>query len=145
MRLKIWCDGESWKILGFGVEVNKASIYDERHNFHQTIDVLKLKFNWHFHWYVLITIVGVHLSLLKVLTSCTLSTLREKKYFLAICWVSVLPLWSSWKGKCSEYNHLNITISEHAGELCITYVKKEIGVWETPKQQRKHHNTTWHA
>jgi hypothetical protein len=23
MRLKIWCDGESWKILGFEVEVNK--------------------------------------------------------------------------------------------------------------------------
>ena len=25
MRLKILCDGESWKILGFGVEVNKPS------------------------------------------------------------------------------------------------------------------------
>jgi len=24
MRLKIWCDGESWKILGFWMEVNKA-------------------------------------------------------------------------------------------------------------------------
>ena len=24
MRLKIRCDGESWKILGFGVEVNKV-------------------------------------------------------------------------------------------------------------------------
>jgi len=24
MRLKIRCDGESWKILGFWVEVNKA-------------------------------------------------------------------------------------------------------------------------
>jgi hypothetical protein len=24
MRLKIRCDGESWKILGFGVEVNKG-------------------------------------------------------------------------------------------------------------------------
>jgi len=24
MRLKIWCDGESWKILDFWVEVNKA-------------------------------------------------------------------------------------------------------------------------
>ena len=24
MRLKIWCDGEFWKNLGFWVEVNKA-------------------------------------------------------------------------------------------------------------------------
>jgi len=27
MRLKIRCDGKSWKILGFWVEVNKAEVY----------------------------------------------------------------------------------------------------------------------
>jgi len=26
MRLKIRCDGESWKILGFRMEVNKALV-----------------------------------------------------------------------------------------------------------------------